>query len=331
MKAKVTITDVAMHCNVSKSSVSRYLNQGYVSKENAQKIQKAIDELGFETNYFAQRLKAKHSRFVGVLVPDLSTYETSRMVTGMQRMFDTYKYQGSIVLTDNDVNKEKACIQRLTQQGVDAIIITHSKHIQELQEVIEHSNVLILFANQMCTYAPFLDMDEYQAGKCMGEYFCERYFHKIAYLYSDQAIMKKRLDSFLKTYKQKNILCSVEAIPCDGSSQQVEKAARTIIAKQLEAVLCEKDMFALGVLKYFHEFHIHVPQNVSIASFGGHQLCTLTSPSITTVTYDYEAFGANLVEEVIAIREERAPNWGEVSICLQEGSSVKGETSTKKE
>lgn len=326
MKTKVTITDVAKHCNVSKSSVSRYLNQGYVSKENAEKIQKAIDELGFETNYFARRLKAKHSHLVGVLVPDLSAYETSRIVNGMQRKFDEHKYQGIIVLTENNVDKEIACIKSLTQQGVDGIIIVHSEHIEALQEVIEQSGVLVLYANQMCTYAPFLDIDEYQAGKLMGEYFCTRHFHKVAYLHSDNAKTKKRMDSFLKVYKEKNILCTVETIPCDTTLEQIERAAHTILDKQFDAVLCEQDMFAVGILKYFHEFHIHVPQNLSLASFGGHQICTLTSPQITTLSYGFEAFGENLVEEVIAICEERAPNWQEVTLTLQEGGSVKGTT-----
>ena len=38
MKQKVTIQDIANMVNVSKSSVSRYLNNGYVSEENAKKI-----------------------------------------------------------------------------------------------------------------------------------------------------------------------------------------------------------------------------------------------------------------------------------------------------
>lgn len=37
MKQKVTIQDIANMVNVSKSSVSRYLNNGYVSEENAKK------------------------------------------------------------------------------------------------------------------------------------------------------------------------------------------------------------------------------------------------------------------------------------------------------
>ena len=54
MKRKVTIQDIANMVNVSKSSVSRYLNNGYVSEENAKKIKEAIEKTGFETNFFAK-------------------------------------------------------------------------------------------------------------------------------------------------------------------------------------------------------------------------------------------------------------------------------------
>lgn len=51
MDRKVTIQDIANMVNVSKSSVSRYLNNGYVSEENAKKIKEAIEKTGFETNF----------------------------------------------------------------------------------------------------------------------------------------------------------------------------------------------------------------------------------------------------------------------------------------
>ena len=54
--SKVTIQDIANMCQVSKSSVSRYLNGGYVSKENKEKIKNAIEQTGYKTNFFAKRL-----------------------------------------------------------------------------------------------------------------------------------------------------------------------------------------------------------------------------------------------------------------------------------
>ena len=54
---KVTIQDIADRAGVSKSTVSRYLNRGYVSAEKAERIRAVIDEIGtrLETQVFVVR------------------------------------------------------------------------------------------------------------------------------------------------------------------------------------------------------------------------------------------------------------------------------------
>ena len=49
----MNITKIAQLCGVSKTTVSRFLNNGYVSKENKEKIQKVIDETGYVPSSYA--------------------------------------------------------------------------------------------------------------------------------------------------------------------------------------------------------------------------------------------------------------------------------------
>lgn len=63
--SKVTIGDIAKRVNVSKSTVSRYLNGGSVKPSTRDEIQKIVDELDYHPNAFA-RLNAKQSRTIGL-------------------------------------------------------------------------------------------------------------------------------------------------------------------------------------------------------------------------------------------------------------------------
>ncbi|MEE1410648.1 MAG: LacI family DNA-binding transcriptional regulator, partial [Bulleidia sp.] len=82
--SKVTIDDIAKRVNVSKSTVSRYLNGGSVKPSTRDKIQKIVDELDYHPNAFA-RLNAKQSRMIGVIVPTINSKVTARVITSIDR------------------------------------------------------------------------------------------------------------------------------------------------------------------------------------------------------------------------------------------------------
>lgn len=57
---------------VAPSTVSKYLNGGCVRSENSDAIREAIAELEYRVNPFARSLKTQRSRFVAVLLPDMT-------------------------------------------------------------------------------------------------------------------------------------------------------------------------------------------------------------------------------------------------------------------
>ena len=67
-----TIKDVAQRAGVAPSTVSKYLNGGCVRSENSDAIREAIAELKYRVNPFARSLKTQRSRFVAVLLPDMT-------------------------------------------------------------------------------------------------------------------------------------------------------------------------------------------------------------------------------------------------------------------
>ena len=64
----VTINDIAKMAGVAKSTVSRYLNGGSISKKTKAKLDAIVAETGYTPNTFAQSLKAKRTNIVGTIV-----------------------------------------------------------------------------------------------------------------------------------------------------------------------------------------------------------------------------------------------------------------------
>jgi len=171
MDRKVTIQDIANMVNVSKSSVSRYLNNGYVSEENAKKIKEAIEKTGFQTNFFAKRLKTKKSGLIGIVIPRIDSVTVGKVLTGINKKLKENDYQGIILISELDIEKELDNISSLHQQGVDGIIINSMAITKKHIELISKLSIPTIFTGQKNEFANYIKIDDYEAGKIMGNYF----------------------------------------------------------------------------------------------------------------------------------------------------------------
>ncbi len=322
MKQKVTIEDVAKHCGVSKSSVSRYLNQGYVSEKSKEKIAKAIEELGFERDFFASRLKAKNNRMIGIIASRINENDNAHILEGMQRQWNAFDYQGVLLFSDCDSNKEMECLKRFYAQGVDGVIFLNCDNPENVKDFVIQKQMKVLFANHTCLYAPFLDVEERRGGEILGSYCVSQDMERILSVIVDKEKGAKRERGFHKAYENAAKSCTYEMVEIQSPVDAYQQAKHWIHC-DFDVIICENEIIALAILKYFHEVFVHVPQNISIICFGNREISSFSYPSLTTMTCDYAAFGSNLVEEMIAMIEMRAPKWKDVSWKLSEKESTR--------
>ena len=170
MERKITIQDIANMVNVSKSSVSRYLNNGYVSEENAKKIKEAIEKTGFQTNFFAKRLKTKKSGLIGIVIPRIDSVTVGKFLNGINKQLKYNDYQGIVLISELDLEKELANINSLHQQGVDGIIINSMAITKKHIELTSKLSTPTIFSGQKSEFTNYIKIDDYEAGKIMGNY-----------------------------------------------------------------------------------------------------------------------------------------------------------------
>lgn len=84
----MTINDIANLAGVSKATVSRYLNNGYISKDKKERIKKIIHETGYRPSTQAQILRTKKSKLIGVILPKINSDSISRIVAGISQGYN---------------------------------------------------------------------------------------------------------------------------------------------------------------------------------------------------------------------------------------------------
>lgn len=79
----MNIKEIADMAGVSRATVSRYLNDGYVSEEKRERIRRVIEETGYQPSSQAQTLRTRKTKLVGVILPKINSDSVSRMVAGI--------------------------------------------------------------------------------------------------------------------------------------------------------------------------------------------------------------------------------------------------------
>lgn len=124
-KIFATISDVAKHANVGKSSVSRFLNGGQskLSEDLIRRITYAISELDYKPNYSARMLNSGQSKLIGLLLADITNPYSIGVMQGIEQECKKAGYMLMVCNTDNEQKQQDNYLALLEAYRVDGIII----------------------------------------------------------------------------------------------------------------------------------------------------------------------------------------------------------------
>ena len=118
----MNINEIAKLAGVSRATVSRYLNDGYVSEEKREKIKKVIEETGYQPSVQAQTLRTKKTSLVGVVLPKINSDTISREVAGISDVLTARGYQMILANTNNNQEEELKYLSLFKERQVDGVV-----------------------------------------------------------------------------------------------------------------------------------------------------------------------------------------------------------------
>lgn len=326
MKKNITMADIADMAGVTKSTVSRYFNGGYVKESTRERIQDIIREHNYEPNAFA-RLKARESNVVGVVVPTLNSKITSRVVTSIGRYLREKGYEVLIKDSDHSMELELKNLQRLISLKVDGILISAITMTGEMQALLRDCPIPVVVLAQDYDDGIAVVEDDYGAGKIMGAYVGRIHPRRVGYLGvedSDQAVGIYRRQGVLDGLRESGNPEVIEARG-DYSYESGKRMTEQILAGgPVDAVICATDRLAFGAYHVLERYGFQIPEEVSVVGFGGYDESELLKPQLTTLKFDSYAMGYLGAETLLKmIRREPVPKKQVVDYTLIEGKSVR--------
>ncbi|MBE6050276.1 MAG: LacI family transcriptional regulator [Clostridium sp.] len=298
---KVTIQDIANMVGVSKSTVSRYLNGGYVSEDTASRISEAVEKTGYRLNFFAKRLKSKNSEIIGVVISRFDSYTAGKILKSLNKKLEEKGYQILILSSELDKKKELECIEKLYQQGVDGIVVMSFEITKDDISVANKLNIPIVYTGQSNNLLKCVKLDDRRAGRILGDYIKDQGHRNIVFLgvnEKDKAVGIERKEGFYEAFN--NIDCNISFIETDFSFNKAYEVSKEVIKQKPTAVIGATDNIILGFVRYAFEKGYSIPEDFSVAGFGGYDVGLAVHPTITTVNIDYEAIGKKAADVVVA-------------------------------
>ena len=144
---RITIKNVAKMACVSISTVSRYLSDpASIRPISAVAIEKAIKELNYYPNPFAQSLKSGFMKIIAVIMPDISDQFFSEACKALCTIFYQNKYFVMICDTDGDPEKERYYINEMIKlRAAGIVLVTCGQNGDFIKGVISGGHRIMLF------------------------------------------------------------------------------------------------------------------------------------------------------------------------------------------
>ena len=147
---KITMKEIAEIAGVTKTTISRYFNGGYLKEETKKRIMEIISEYDYEPNTFA-RLKAKKSHIIGIIVPALDSIVGARVLTGLEKTLREKHYMPIIMNTNHQHKLELQYIEKLKRLNVDGIVLSATYITEEHKNTLKKLDIPIVIYGQECS------------------------------------------------------------------------------------------------------------------------------------------------------------------------------------
>lgn len=304
-----SMEDVAREAGVSGQTVSRVVNaRGYVGAATRERVEAAMQSLGYRPNSAARALRSGRFRTLGVVMFSFSSYGNQRTLDAIAVRAAQRGYALTLIPVESSAGETVAgAFRRLEEHAVDGIIIVIEAHqLDEADIEIPEALPVVFVDSNRSTSHPFVDTDQAQGARLATEHLLDlghdTVWHVAGPARSYSA--ERRREAWQDTLIARGRAVP-EALPGDWSAESGYRAGIRLCAIDgVTAVFAANDQMAIGVLRAFREAGRDVPAEVSLVGFDGLPDAAQLWPPLTTVQQHPERVGALAVDALLAELED---------------------------
>lgn len=305
----ITMKDIAQALGVSVATVSRALKDNpRISKEQREKIQAYAREHHFYPNVIAESLRnsrVKPLKVIGVIVPQLSHFYFSSILSGIEEEATTHGYRIMVAQSNERYEREVRICQDFYKNRVCGVIVSQAKDTvkyEHFKKLIDHHMPLV-FYDRICTgiNCSRVVVDDYMGAYNAVTHLINTGCRRIACFSSPMTleISKNRYNGYRDALLKNGLKVNENFLRICDNREDAEVLTPELLQQEEipDAFFAVNDDTAVGILYAAKRMGYHIPEDISICGFTNGDRSKACDPMLTTV----EQRGVRVGEEAANI------------------------------
>ncbi|MEN8654920.1 LacI family DNA-binding transcriptional regulator [Streptomyces sp. 21So2-11] len=305
MAPSVGIKDVAKQAGVSVGTVSNVINRpNMVSEETRDRVQSAIERLGYVRSESARQLRAGHSRIMALLVLDMGNPFFVDVARGAERAARDAGLRVMMCNSSQSPSVEADYLSLFAEQRVRGVLLTPADATGRNIEGFRRHEIPFVLVDRVAdgTTECSVSVDDVVGGALAVRHLLEAGHRSVAYVSGQPELnqVQDRRTGALQALAEAGLpadaLRELPAKRLDVAAGR-DAAGRLLgLADRPTAVFCANDLLALGVLQEMYAAGVRVPEDMAIVGYDDIEFAAAAAVPLTSVRQPAIAMGTLAAE-----------------------------------
>ncbi len=301
-----TIWDVAKLAGVSKSTVSRVMNNGSSSDEARKLVLDAIKKLNYQPSCFAKNIRTQKSMTIALMIPDASNFFYTELFKAVEQVAYEREYMVILCDTQNSTDTEIEYAEKLQQRRIDGLIYSTYKMDKAAQHYFLSlaEKLPVVFADYAFRKYDNISLvatEGYSSSRNATRFLYHKGCRNIAYINFPQDVLvtSQRYEGYLKGLEDCGLASHPELVYFPPSERLMSardmgyNGAKHLLScgVKVDAIMAAADPIAMGAIKYLKYRGVQIPNDIRVIGFDNNEFCEVTDPTLTTIGQPIQKIG----------------------------------------
>jgi DNA-binding LacI/PurR family transcriptional regulator len=293
MAHQVTIKDLARHLNISVATVSRAMrDMPEIKAETRDAVLKLAKEWDYQPNLLATNLVKSRTKTIGVIVPDLAYHFFASVVKGIEEEAIARGYSLLLTQTSELYERELTNVQNLSRGQVEGFIVSISQETTDFEHLkrLQRKGIPLVFFDRDADEidVPKVMVDNVGAAYEATKHLIENGSKRIAFLAgpSNVTVSNLRQSGYEQAIRDSGLgLDETLVVHGNYNLQQAIDLTNELfeLKNPPDGLVVVSDRLAVGAIVALRKKNIRIPEDVAIVSFNDEPICSIVTPTLSSV------------------------------------------------